>query len=160
MLDVDFDAIVPKETVQFKSWICLFCDQKIIRKPYVKKFLLLVYSTEGYETIWNKIDHLCLWQIFFYRSMATAKNNLHIICIEVIICPVFRWYIFSLSLSFTDFISSITEWLTAVLKFLKRFLLGRFQSFCMSLESTSISYHLIIALKNDKFVSPIKEVIK
>ena len=99
-------------------------------------------------------------RFFFYRSMATAKNNLHIICIEVIICPVFRWYIFSLSLSFTDFISSITEWLTAVLKFLKRFLLGRFQSFCMSLESTSISYHLIIALKNDKFVSPIKEVIK
>ena len=29
--------------------------------------------------------------------MTTAKNNLHIICIEVIICPVFRWYIFSLS---------------------------------------------------------------
>ena len=147
----------------------LFCDQKIIRKPYVKKFLLPVYSTEGYETIWNKIDHHCLWQIFFCFFqidrcseiiLPTAKNNFHIICIEVIICSVCRWYIFSLSLSFTDFFSSISEWLTAVLKFLKRFLLGCFQSFCMSLEFASISYHLIIALKNDMFVSPIKEVIK
>ena len=92
--------------------------------------------------------------------LPTAKNNFHIICIEVIICSVCRWYIFSLSLSFTDFFSSISEWLTAVLKFLKRFLLGCFQSFCMSLEFASISYHLIIALKNDMFVSPIKEVIK
>ena len=133
---------------------------------------LFVLWSENYpQTLCEEVFVTCIfnWRLrkymkydrfFFYRSMATAKNNLHIICIEVIICPVFRWYIFSLSLSFTDFISSITEWLTAVLKFLKRFLLGRFQSFCMSLESTSISYHLIIALKNDKFVSPIKEVIK
>ena len=107
-------------------------------------------------------------RIFFFLQidrcseiiLPTAKNNFHIICIEVIICSVCRWYIFSLSLNFTDFFSSISEWLTAVLKFLKRFLLGCFQSFCMSLEFASISYHLIIALKNDMFVSPIKEVIK
>ena len=79
--------------------------------------------------------------------LATAKNKFRIICIEVTICPVCCWCIFRLSLSFTDFISSISEWLTAALKFLKCLLLSRFQSFCMSLEFASISYHLIIALK-------------
>ena len=79
--------------------------------------------------------------------LATAKNKFRIICIEVTICSVCCWCIFRLSLSFTDFISSISEWLTAALKFLKCLLLSRFQSFCMSLEFASISYHLIIALK-------------
>ena len=79
--------------------------------------------------------------------LATAKNKFRIICIEVTICPVCCWCIFRLSLSFTDFISSISEWLTAALKFLKCLLLSRFQSFCMSLEFASISYHLIIVLK-------------
>ena len=37
----------------------LFCHQKTIRKAYVKKFSVLVYLTEGYESIRNKIDHLC-----------------------------------------------------------------------------------------------------
>ena len=34
-------------------------DLKTIRKAYVKKFSVLVYLTEGYESIRNKIDHLC-----------------------------------------------------------------------------------------------------
>ena len=48
----------------------LFCHQKTIRKAYVKKFSVLVYLTEGYESIRNKIDHLCSLQNFFTdRSM-------------------------------------------------------------------------------------------
>ena len=48
----------------------LFCLQKNICKAYVKKFSLLVYLTEGYESIWNKIDDLFLLQNFFTdRSM-------------------------------------------------------------------------------------------
>ena len=47
-----------------------FCHQKTIRKAYVKKFSVLVYLTEGYESIRNKIDHLCSLQNFFTdRSM-------------------------------------------------------------------------------------------
>ena len=47
-----------------------FCDQKNIRKAYVKKYSVLVYLTKGYEGIRNKIDHLCLLQNFFTdRSM-------------------------------------------------------------------------------------------
>ena len=136
-----------------------------IRKAYVKKFSVLVYLTEGYESIWNKIDHLCLLENFFTDRcseiiLATAKNEFRIVCIEVTICPVCRWCIFRLSLSFTDFISSISGRLTSVPKFHKCFLLSRFQSFCMSSDFASISYHLINALKNDVFISPIKEVIK
>ena len=119
----------------------------------MKKFLLLVYLTESYESIWNKIDHLCLlWNFFTDRSMCwsyigNGEKQVSYYCIEVTICSVCYWCIFRLSLSFTDFISSISEWLTAALKFLKCLLLSRFQSFCMSLEFASISYHLIIALK-------------
>ena len=48
----------------------LFCHQKTIRKAYGKKFSVLVYLTEGYESICNKIDHLCSLQNFFTdRSM-------------------------------------------------------------------------------------------
>ena len=48
----------------------LFCHQKTIRKAYVTKFSVFVYLTEGYESIRNKIDHLCLLQNFFTdRSM-------------------------------------------------------------------------------------------
>ena len=134
----------------------------------MKKFSVLLYLTEVYESIRNKIDHLC-YRIFLRNDrwseiiLATAKNKFRIICIEVTICPVCCWCIFRLSLSFTDFISSVSEWLTAVLKFLKCFLLSRFHSFWMNFASiwefASISYHLIIALKN-MFVSTIKEVIK
>ena len=41
-----------------------------IRKAHVKKFSVMVYLTEGYESIRNKIDHLCLLQNFITdRSM-------------------------------------------------------------------------------------------
>ena len=79
--------------------------------------------------------------------LATAKNKFRIICKEVTIWPICCWYIFRLSLSFTDFISSISEWLIAVPKFLIWLLLSRFQSFCISSEFASISYHLITGLK-------------
>ena len=79
--------------------------------------------------------------------LATARNKCRIICIEITICPVCRWCIFRLSLSFTDFISFISEWFTSVPKFHKFFLLSRFQSFCMRSDFASISYHLIIGLK-------------
>ena len=47
------------------SVLNLLCYQKNIRKALEKKFLLLVYLTESYESKWNKIDHLCLLQNFF-----------------------------------------------------------------------------------------------
>ena len=49
--------------------------------------------------------------------LATAKNKFRIICIEITIRPVCRWCILKLSVSFTEFISSISERLTAVPKF-------------------------------------------
>ena len=120
----------------------------------MKKFWLLVYLTQGYESMRNKIDHLCLLQDFFLQMercseiiLATAKNKFRIIWKEVTICPICCGYIFRLSLSFNDFISSISEWLSAVPKFLIWLLLSRFQSFCISSEFASISYHLITGLK-------------
>ena len=89
--------------------------------------------------------------------LATARNKFRIICIEVTICPVCRWCIFRLSLSFTDFISFISEWLTSVPKFHKFFLLSRFQSFCMRSDFASISYHLIIGLKTTWLFHPLKK---
>ena len=48
----------------------LFCHQKNIPKAYVKKISVLLYLTEGYESMRNKIDHPCLLQNFFTeRSM-------------------------------------------------------------------------------------------
>ena len=91
--------------------------------------------------------------------LATARNKFRIICIEVTICPVCRWCIFRSSLSFTDFIPSISGRLTSVPKFHKCFLLSRFKAFVWA-QTASISYHLITALKNDVFISSIKEVIK
>ena len=128
----------------------------------MKKFSVLVYLTEGYESIWNKIDHLCLLENFFTDRcseiiLATAKNEFRIVCIEVTICPVCRWCIFRLSMSFTDFISFISEWLTSVPKFHKFFLLSRFQSFCMRSDFASISYHLIIGLKTTWLFHPLKK---
>ena len=64
-------CLLPKETLQFKSWICLFCDQ--IKYPYSLCEEVFVYLTQGYESIWNKIDHLCLLRIFFYRWSDVLK---------------------------------------------------------------------------------------
>ena len=133
-------------------------------RRYVKKISVLLYLTEGYESMWNKIDHPCLIQNFFTDRcseiiLATAKNEFRIVCIEVTICPVCRWCIFRSSLSFTDFIPSISGRLTSVPKFHKCFLLSRFKAFVWA-QTASISYHLITALKNDVFISSIKEVIK
>ena len=90
--------------------------------------------------------------------LATAKNKFRIICIEITICPVCRWCIFKLSVSFTEFISSISERLTAVPKFqIFFFLLSRFQSFCRSSEFASILYHLIIALITTCLFHPLKK---
>ena len=90
--------------------------------------------------------------------LATVKNKFRIICIEITICPVCRWCIFKLSVSFTEFISCISERLTAVPKFQNFFfLLSRFQSFCRSSEFASILYHLIIALITTCLFHPLKK---
>ena len=90
--------------------------------------------------------------------LATAKNKFRIICIEITICPVCRWCILKLSVSFTEFISCISERLTAVPKFQNFFfLLSRFQSFCRSSEFASILYHLIIALITTCLFHPLKK---
>ena len=89
--------------------------------------------------------------------LETAKNKFRIICIEITICPVCRWCILKLSVSFTEFISSISERLTAVSKFPNFFLFSRFQSFCMSSEFASILYHLIIALITTCIFHPLKK---
>ena len=89
--------------------------------------------------------------------LATAKNKFRIICIEITICPVCRWCILKLSVSFTEFISSISERLTAVPKFPNFFLFSRFQSFCISSEFASILYHLIIALITTCLFHPLKK---
>ena len=60
----------------------MFCDQKIIRKAYAKKFLLLVYLPEGYESIRNKIDHLCLLQNFI-ESFSKLLYELRV-CFNII----------------------------------------------------------------------------
>ena len=64
-------CLLPKETLQFKSWICLFCDQ--IKYPYSLCEEVFVYLTQGYESTWNKIDHLCLLRILFYRWSGVLK---------------------------------------------------------------------------------------
>ena len=89
--------------------------------------------------------------------LATAKNKFRIICIEITICPVCRWCILKLSVSFTEFISSISERLTAVPKFPNFFLFSRFQSFCISSEFASILYHLIIALITTCLFHPLEK---
>ena len=91
--------------------------------------------------------------------LATAKNKFRIICIEVTICPVCRLFIFRLSLSFTDFISSISKWLTAVPKFYNFFYWVVFKA----LYKLTLSFNIIPSNyrpKNDMFISPIKEVTK
>ena len=100
----------------------------------MKKISVLLYLTEGYESMRNKIDHPCLIQNFFTDRcseiiLTTAKNEFRIVCIEVTICPVCRWCIFRSSLSFTDFIPSISGRLPSVPKFHKCFLLSRFKAF-------------------------------
>ena len=131
----------------------------------MKTFSVMVYLTKGYESIWNKIDHLCLLENFFTDRcseiiLATAKNEFRIVCIEVTMCPVCRWCIFRLSLSFTDFISSISGRLTSVPKFHKCFFI---ESFSKLLYKLRLCFNIIPSNyrpKNDMFISPIKEVIK
>ena len=132
----------------------------------MKKFLLLVYLPEGYESIRNKIDHLCLLQNFlqidrcFEIILATAKNKFRIICIEITICPVCRWCILKLSVSLTEFISSISERLTAVAKFPNFFFFS--QSFSKLLYEFRVCFNIIPSNyrpNNDMFISPVKEVM-
>ena len=146
----------------------LFCLQKNIRKAYVKKFSLLVYLTEGYEStggIWNKIDDLFLLQNFLQIDrcseiiLATAKNKFRIICIEVNICSVCPWCIFRLSLSFTDFISSISERLTAAPKFHNFFFTKSFSKLLYKLRICFNTIPSNYRPKKDVVISPIKEVI-
>ena len=146
--------------------LCLFCDQKNVRKAHEKKSLLLVYLTEGYESKRNKIDHLCLLQNFLQIDwcseiiLATATNKFRIICIEVTICPVCRLCIFRLSLSFTDFISSISERLTAVPKvhnfFFNWVVFKALYKLRLCFNIISSNYRP----KDDMFISPIKEGTK
>ena len=152
---MNVDAMpIAKEKLEFKSWICWFCDQKNIRKAYVRKFLLLFYLAQGYESIRNFFFQMDRCAAFI---LATAKNKFRIICKEVTICSVCRWCIFSSSLSFTDFISSISEWLTAVPEFHKFFFIESFSKLCLSSHFASISYHLIIGLKTTWLFHPLKK---
>ena len=130
----------------------------------MKKYSVLVYLTKGYEGKRNNIDHLYLLQNFFtdqsmfWIILATARNRYRII--EVTIFPVCRWCIFRLSLSFTDFISFISEWLTSVPKFHKFFFM---ESFSKLLYEIRLCFNIIPSNyrpKNDMVISPIKEVIK
>ena len=115
------------------EFVC-FVIRKLSVKLMWRSLFFLVYLTESYESIWNKIDHLCLLRNFFTdRSMCwsyigNGEKQVSYHCIEVTICSVCCWCIFRLSLSFTDFISSISEWLTAVPKFLKCFFLFVFKA--------------------------------
>ena len=120
----------------WRSFCYLYIQLKVTKLYEIKLTIFVCY------TIFLQIDR-CSEII-----LATAKNKFRIICIEVTICPVCRWCIFRLPLSFTDFISSISERLTAVPKFHNFFfLLSRFQSSFISSDFASISYHLITALR-------------
>ena len=91
--------------------------------------------------------------------LATAKNKFRIICIEITICPVCRWCILKLSVSFTEFISSISERLTAFPKFPNFFF---FQSFSKLLYELRVCFNIIPSNyrpNNDMFISPVKEVM-
>ena len=91
--------------------------------------------------------------------LATAKNKFRIICIEITICPVCRWCILKLSVSFTEFISSISERLTAVPNFPNFFFI---QSFSKLLYELRVRFNIIPSNyrpNNDMFISPVKEVM-
>ena len=126
-----------------------FCYLYIYLK--VTKVYGIKLTISVYYRIFLQIDRC------FEIILATAKNKFRIICIEITICPVCRWCILKLSVSFTEFISSISERLTAVPKFPNFFLFSRFQSFCMSSEFASILYHLIIALITTCLFHPLKK---
>ena len=119
----------------WRSFGYLYIQLKVTKLYEIKLTISVCY------TIFLQIDR-CSEII-----LAKAKNKFRIICIEVTICPVCRWCIFRLPLSFTDFISSISERLTAVPKFHNFFLLSRFQSSFISSDFALISYHLITALR-------------
>ena len=128
----------------------------------MKKYSVLVYLTKGYEGKRNNIS-IC-YRIFLRINrcseiiLATARNRYRII--EVTIFPVCRWCIFRLSLSFTDFISFISKWLTSVPKFHNFFLI---ESFSKLLYEIRLCFNIIPSNyrpKNDMVISPIKEVIK
>ena len=132
----------------------------VIRKISVKlmwgRFFLLVYLAQGYESIRNFFLQIDRCAEFI---LATAKNKFRIICKDVTICSVCRWCIFSLSLSFTDFISSISEWLTAVPEVHNFFYRVVFKA----LSKLTLCFNIIPSNyrpKNDMVISPIKEVIK
>ena len=129
----------------------------------MKKFSVLVYLAEGYESKWNKIDHLCLLRnLFTDRSIfwnyigngeKQVSHHLHR-----------GHHMFSLllvlSLSFTDFISFISEWSTAVRKFHNFFFI---ESFSKLFHELRLCFSIIPSNyrpKIDMFISPIKEVIK
>ena len=125
-----------------------YCQKR--RSSFSLEFVLLSekYPWSSWEEVWVsgiKLTISVCYRIFLPIDrcseiiLATAKNKFRIICIEVTLCPVCRLCIFRLSLSFKDFISSISERLTAVPKF-HNFFLSRFRS-----DFASISYHLIIA---------------
>ena len=87
--------------------------------------------------------------------LATAKNKFRIICIEITICPVCRWCILKLSVSFTEFISSTSERLTAVPKFPNFFFI---QSFSKLLYELRVCFNIIPSNyrpNNDMFISPV-----
>ena len=121
------------------EFVC-FVIRKLSVKLMWRSLFFLVYLTESYESIWNKIDHLCLLRNFFTdRSMCwsyigNGEKQVSYHCIEVTICSVCCWCIFRLSLSFTDFISSISERLTVVQRFLKRFFLNSFSKLLYELR--------------------------
>ena len=98
-------------------------------------------------------------QIDRCSEIILATDKFRIICIKVTIFPVCPWCIFRLSLSFTHFISSISERLTAVPKFHNFFFT---ESFSKLLYELRICFNTIPSNyrpKKDVVISPIKEVI-
>ena len=120
---------------------------------YIYLKVTKVYGTKLTISVYYKI----FLQIDRYSEiiLATAKNKFRIICTEITIC---RWCFFKLSVSFTEFISPISERLTAVPKFHNFF----FESFSKLLYELRVCFNIIPSNyrpNNDMFISPVKEVM-
>ena len=127
-LDVDVDAILPKGTVQFVCFLIRKISKKLMRRSFCYLHIQLkvakVYGIKLTVSVFSSrsIDVLKLYWRRRNSSFASIFK-------EVTIYPVCCWWIFKLSLSLMDFISSNSERLTAVPKFHKLFYRVFFKDF-------------------------------
>ena len=122
------DAILQKETVQFVCFLIRKIPERLMRRSFCYLYIQL------------KVAKVCgiklTISVFSSRSIDVLKlywrrrnSSFASIFKEVTIYPVCCWWIFKLSLSLMDFISSNSERLTAVPKFHKLFYLFFFKDF-------------------------------